>query len=154
MKSKPTQSLKEKSACLKMRSAKLQCPCIRLILSILKNKKQRTTVSATSATVTHKITDEDKKTESYSIIKKAKNSRVIRLPKIRCMVSFLTNLFNELSRRGELRMDASGIARAVDIISNVKMNLDGGKAWNGKIEIAENLHLKLYKSGLVLHHRQ
>lgn len=158
MKSEASQNLKERSKFLKTKKkrTKLECPCIRFILSILKNKRQSTTISTSvNETNRHETSVEvDQKIEPETTLKKTKNSRVIRLPKIGCTIPFLMKLFNDLSNKGVMRLDVCDITRAVNIISNAKMDLDSGKAWSGKIEIAENLHLKLYKTGLVLHHKQ
>lgn len=152
MKSKPDQNLKEKSHFLKNKKKrnKAECPCIRFILSILKSKKQSTCLSTES----NKSVLADKRIESESFLKKTKKTRVIRLPRIGCTIPFLMTLFNDLSKEGTMNMEASDISRAVNIILKAKMDLDGGSPWNGKIQIAENLHLKLYKSGLVLHHKK
>lgn len=153
MKTKPTQILKEKRPFLKKKT-KLECPCIRFILSILKNKKQSTTTQTTSATETHAKKDAVKQMDPEPTLKKTKRSRVMRIPKIGCTVPFLMTLFNDLTNKGVVRMDACDISKAVNTISNIKMELDGGRAWNGNIEIAKNLHLKMYKSGLVLRLKQ
>jgi len=146
MKSKcnePNHNVKEKSLILKKNKTKIGCPFVRIILSILKN-------STTSKT--HLTVHADKKMESESTLKNTKKkTRIIRLPKNGYITPFLLTLFNDLSSKGMLQMDACDITRSVNIISNAKMDLDGGKPWNGKIKIAENLHLKLYTSGLVLH---
>ena len=157
MESTLSQNLKAKSKISKNKKqkTKLECPCIRrLILSILKKKNISTEASATSDAATNKTTGAENKTESEISDKTKKKSRIIRLPKKGCIVPFLMTLFNNLSSKNAVRMDANDTAKAVDIISKVKMELDGGKAWKGKIKIAENLHLKLYKTGLVLHHKQ
>lgn len=117
----------------------------------MKNKKQNISISTKNGPATHKTVDTDKITQLDTTLKKTKKSRIIRVPKIVCIKPFLMTLFNDLSTTGAVRMDANGISKAVDIISNAKMDLEGGNAWNGKIKIAENFYLKLYKSGLVLH---
>lgn len=109
--------------------------------------------SKTSAAATNNTDAAENETESQVSLKTMNKSRIIRLPKIGCIIPFLMTLFNDLTSNGAVRMDANETARAVDIISKVKMELDGGKAWKGRIKIAENLHLKLYKTGLVLHHK-
>ena len=150
MKSIPSSNLKEKSQILNnmKKRTKLECPCIRFILSILKHKKQTKRVPTESTMVSQKTNNEDKNPVPEPTPNVTKKPRIIRLPKTKCIVPILNNLSNS----GVVRMDACEIARAVDIISNVKMNLDGG--WNGKVQLAENLHLKLYKSGLVLYVKQ
>lgn len=157
MESTLSQNLKAKSKISnnKKEKAKLECPCIkRFILSILKKKKISGEASTTSEAATHKTDGAENKTVSEASLKNVKKSRIIRLPKNKCIIPFLMTLFYDLSIKGAVRMDVNETARAVDIISKVKMELDGGKAWKGKIKIAENLHLKLYKTGLVLHHKQ
>lgn len=157
MKPNQSQNLKEKSTYLnnKQKKTQLECPCIRFILSILKNKNQcKDSVSTTSGIVNYKTIGANKKMELQSTLKKSKKPRIVRLPKIGCTIPFLMTLFNNLSNSGEVCMETSDVASAVNLILKAKMDLDEGKAWNGKIEIAENLHLKLYKSGLVLHHKQ
>lgn len=157
MESTLSQNLKAKSNISKNKKQeiKLVCPCIRrLILSTLKKKKISTVASTTSDATINKTAAAENKTESETSLKTKKKSRIIRLPKKGCIIPFLMTLFNDLSSKSAVSMDANDTARAVDIISKVKMELDGGKAWKGKIKIAENLQLKLYKTGLVLHHKQ
>jgi hypothetical protein len=152
-----SQNLKAKSKISKnnKQNTRLECPCImRLILSFLKKKKISNEASATSDATTNKTVGAENTTESKAPLKTMKKSRIIRLPKNGCIIPFLMNLFNDLTTKSVVRMDASDTARAVTIISKMKMELDSGTAWKGKIEIAENLHLKLYKTGLVLHHKQ
>lgn len=157
MESTLSQNLKAKSKISKNKKEKTkrECPCIRrLILSILKKKKIGTEVLTTSDADTNKTSSAENKTESETSLKTKKKSRIIRLPKKGCIIPFLITLFNDLSSKSAVRMDANDTAKAVDVISKVKMALDSGKAWKGKVKIAENLHLKLYKTGLVLHHKQ
>lgn len=137
----------------KLKAKSRMCPCIkRIILVILKKNKLSTVASTTSDAATNKIAEN--KMESEASFKTKKKSRIIRLPKKGCINPLLMTLFNDLTSKSAVNMDASETARAVDIISNVKMELDVGKAWKGPIKIAENLYLKLYKTGLVLHHKQ
>lgn len=179
MKSKPRSNLKEKStfSSNKMKTSGLACPCIRFILSILKNEIQSKIISTKTDTKTQKkvnavenpelvkiiSTKSDTntpkkvnavvKTELVSPLPKTQKTRIIRIPKNGCITSFLTRWFNALSNTESLRMNKVEIAEAINVISSVKNDLDGGRAWSGSIKIAENLHLKLYKTGLVLHHK-
>ena len=59
-------------------------------------------------------------------------------------------MYTGLSEAGELPGGTVGITDAVNITSKAKKDLDEGKKWDGDIEIAENLKLKLYKKGLKL----
>lgn len=134
---------------------KFECPCIRrMILSILKKRQISTGASTTSDTDTNKTASAENKTESEASLKPKKKSRIIRLPKNGSIIPFLVTLFNDLTAKNAVNMDINDTARAVNIISKVKMELDAGKSWKGTIKIAENLYLKLYKTGLVLHHKQ
>ena len=163
MKTKPSDKLKEKSGFLKNKKkvTKCECPCIHFILSILKNNKQRTTISDERAapTVSNESPTSSEatgvpETEQKNTICKAKSSRVIRLPTFGCTVPFLMALFNDLTKDGTMYMESGEISRAVNIILKAKVDLDNGKAWNGKVQVAENLYLMLNKSGLVLHHKK
>jgi len=98
--------------------------------------------------------DAEQPSSSEATSKKTRKSRVIRLPKARCTIPFLTALFFDLSNKGIAYMKAGDVAKAANIVLNAKADLNEGKAWNGKIKIAENLYLKLYKTGLVLYHKQ
>lgn len=144
MKSEASQNLKNK----KTRS-NLDCPCMKFFLS-----KWCTKVFTKSDNVKYNTvnTDTTKSSNLYKP-KNTRNSRIIRLPKIRCSIPYLTALLNDLSNTKAVRMDADEITNAANSIFEVKADVDSGKVWNGKIQIAENLHLKLYKSGLVLHHK-
>lgn len=77
--------------------------------------------------------------------------RITPIPKNISEIQFLTALYNGLSESGVLPGGADGIMRAVNTTALAKKHLDEGKQWNGDIQIAENLKLKLYKTGLVLH---
>lgn len=77
--------------------------------------------------------------------------RITPIPKNMSEIQFLTALYNGLSESGVLPGGAAGIMRAVNTTSKAKQDLDDSKQWNGDIQIAENLKLKLYKTGLVLH---
>lgn len=139
----------------KLKAKSKMCPCIRrIILAILKKKKISTEASTASDDATNKTAGAENKTESEYSFQTKKKSRLIRIQKNGNIIPFLTTLFNDLSSKSAVNMDANETARAVDIISKVKTELDVGKAWKGTIKIAENLYLKLYKTGLVLHHKQ
>ena len=171
MKTKATDELKEKSRLLKIlkKGSKCECPCIHFIFSILQNNKQRSTIFDESTAVVSKeaatasnedVTETSKETADVpetpqkNAIFKPKNSRVFHLPRFGCTVPFLMGLFNDLTKDGTMYMEAAEISRAVNIILKVKMDLDDGKPWNGKVEVAENLYLKLNKSGLALQHKK
>ena len=168
MKTKATDKLKEKSRLLKnlKKGSKCECPCIHFIFSILKNNKQRSTIFDESTTVVSNeaatVSNEDvtetsietgdvtetgdvPETAQKNTILKPKNSRVFHLPRFGCTVPFLMGLFNDLTKDGTMYMEAAEISRAVNIILKVKMDLADGKPWNGKVEVAENLYLKLNK---------
>lgn len=132
---------------------KYQCPCISFLLSILKNKKM---VHRSKITETGKNKPDivKKRNDKSLVLKTNKKSQIIRIPKIGCEIPFLVKLFTDLSNSGTVRMDESEIMIAVNITSKAKKDLDEGKKWGGNIEIAENLQLRLYKTGLVLYHKK
>lgn len=50
-------------------------------------------------------------------------------------------------------MDENEMMKAVNITAKAKRDLDEGLQWPGSVELYDNLKLRLYKSGLVLHYR-
>jgi len=44
--------------------------------------------------------------------------------------------------------------KAVNATVKAKRDLDEGLKWNGDINLSDNIKLKLYKSGLVLHYKK
>lgn len=80
-----------------------------------------------------------------------KNPRITPIPSTANQNHFLTSLYIGLSLSGVLPGGEAGIMNAVNITLRARKDLDDGKQWNGDIQIAENVKLKLYKSGLVLY---
>jgi hypothetical protein len=154
MNSKLTLNLKKKLSSTKTKNIKQkhQCPCISSFLSILKDKMkvQRFKISEKE---THNPEIVQKSSGKSSVLKVDRESHIIRIPKIGCDIPYLVTLFTNLSNTGAVRMGERGIMNAVNIAAKAKKDLDEGKQWNGNIEIAENLKLKLYKSGLVLYQK-
>ena len=132
---------------------KYQYPCIRFLLSILKNKNQ-VQCNKSREEKTYKPEVIKKSIGKVSNLKSIRKSHIIRIPKIGCVIPFLVTLFTNLSNTGAVQMDERGIMNAVNITAKAKKDLDEGKQWNGNIEIAENLKLKLYKSGLIIYHKK
>lgn len=98
--------------------------------------------------ISHKLGEE----EAVSGPKIKRKIQITRIPKVGSGLPFLVTFFNNFAKSGQ--MDETEITRAVNITDKAKKDLDEGKQWNGPIEIAENLKLKLYKSGLVLCHKK
>lgn len=152
MKSK--QNLNKKTTSHKNGKAKqkYQCSCIRFFISTLKNMEQvqrnETCEGETQTPAVIKIPS-----AKTSKLKSIGKSQIIHIPKIGCDIPFLVTLFTNLSDTGAVRMDDREIMNAVNITAKAKKDVDEGKQWNGNIEIAENLKLKLYKSGLILYHK-
>lgn len=145
---------------------KYPCPCIGFFLLNLKNRQQikrskisknetlkpeETLKSRHEASQTEEILESSHDAAKSKCIRKA---HIIRLPKKRCHVPLLIKLFTNLSDIGAIHMDEREIMNAVNTTVQVKKDLDAGKPWNGNIEIAENLKLKLYKSGLILYNKK
>lgn len=155
MDTKLTLNMKKKSTLAKNKKIKQNnhCPCISFLLALLKinNKAQRTRNSAKGTRKSEIVKKFDDKT---SVVKSNRKPHIIRIPKIGCEVPFLVTLFTNLSNTGVVHMDEREIMKAVNITAKAKKDLDEGKKWNGNIEIAENLKLKLYKTGLVLYHKK
>ena len=151
MKSKPTLNMNKKATSSKNKNMKqkYQCPCISFFLSLLQNKKQ-----LQSSRISEKVTrnpESVKKASKSTVLKSNRKSRIVRIPKIGCDIPFLVALFTNLSNNGTVKMDERDIMKLVNITAKVKKDLDEGKKWNGNIEIAENLQLRLYKTGLILY---
>lgn len=155
MDTKQNSNMKKKSTSSKIKklNQKYQCPCISFFLSMLKNKKrvQRSKTTERGASKPDIVNQSNVKSP---VLKMNRKSHVFRIPKIGCDIPFLVKLFTDLSITGSLGMDDRTIMNAVNITSKAKKELDEGKKWNGNIEIAENLQLRLYKTGLILYHKK
>lgn len=115
-----------------------------------KMEDQNTTITDTESPTpeNHEETLNEK-----SAIRKLRNSRLVRLPRIGCTIPFLTKLINKLCNSGVTSMDEGQMTQAINIIAKAKKDLDDGGIWNRNIDICENIKLKLYSSGLVLHYK-
>lgn len=128
------------------------CPCALFLLSKKRNKKQRDSKLKKKQTLKLIKAETIKKLKDISpVANRAKRSHVTRIPENG--FGTLTSLFADLSNSGKLQLDDDELLKAVQITTQAKSDLDGGKLWNGDIEIAKNLKLKLYKSGLVLYRK-
>lgn len=155
MNSKPSLNIKMKSAQPKNEKLKEKylCSCIWFFLLNLKNSQTNkdTKLCAKETLQPEKTLESGQEATKSKCIRK---SHIIRIPKIGCDVPFLVTMFTNLSNIGAVRMDERAIMNAVNVITKVKKDLDEGNPWNGNIEIAENLILKLYKSGLILYNKK
>ena len=177
MKSMANHKLKKQSPSSKNKKKKVTknecpCPCIHYILTKLIKKQPSISISNKSAAEPSEATDVDISDESTTLKSqkfaainttrieatrtpiKVKRSRVIRIPQVGCTIPFVMKFFNNLSKEGTVPMETNEVSRMVNIISKVKKDLDEGKTWNGNVQLTKDLYLKLYKSGLVLHHKQ
>lgn len=152
MKSKQSLNMNKKSSPKNIKR-EYQWPCILFCLSIAKDKTQAQR-SKTREKETHNTETAKKSNGKSTVLKINKKSHIIRIPKIGCDIPFLVTLFTNLSNTGSVTMDERGIMDAVNIVTKAKKDLDEGMKWNDNIEIAENLKLKLYKSGLGLYHKK
>lgn len=143
---------KSTSPKIKKLKQKYQCPCISFFLSVLKNKKPVRSKSIERGTKKSEIVN--KSSGKSSVLKINRKSQIIRIPKIGCEIPFLVKLFTDLSNTEGVHMDEREIMNAVNITSRAKKDLDEGKKWTGNIEIAENLQIRLYKTGLILYHKK
>lgn len=155
MNTKQSLKLKKKSLKNKKTRDKKEYQCIWIFISSLPEKEDHNRASITDDENTSPKTGNNAETFSAkSTTKRLQESRIIRLPKNECSIPFLVTLFNDLCNSGAVCMDEGEMTPAVNIIAKAKKDWDEGIQWKGNIEISENITLKLYKSGLVLHYKK
>lgn len=133
------------------------CACLCALVTNVLNRQQKP-ISGKTMEKENKVknpkNDEKLSETSLETKKSTKKVDIIRIPKNGCTVPFLITLFTNLTTAGVILQNNTEIMRAVNITLAAKDDLEEGKQWNGHIEIAENLKLKLYKTGLVLWHKK
>jgi len=154
---KSTKSLKRRSNPQKNHICR--CLCARVILQQGRlSNNYRKPISTLSNETENKVSNpiSNRKLTGVSLETKKcgrKTHNIIRIPKHGYKAPFLITLYTSLSKNGLISQDNAEIIKAVNITLKAKNDLEEGKQWNGHIEIAENLKLKLYKTGLVLYHK-
>lgn len=137
----------------KKHKSRFDCQCIWSFLSSIKTKQEQRNSSGTISKKETLMPETLEKTRDIaSVAKHTKKIRINRIPRNGCGIELLVKLFTNLSKSGAIHMDEAEIMKASNITFKAKKDLDEGKQWNGHIQLAENLELKLYKSGLVLYH--
>jgi len=153
MKTAPNLNLKKKKSSQNKKTKKAdKWQCIWCFLSNHQKYQNRNNSTPNDPETTSPTAENIEETlEVVSPTKIRQRARIIRIPKIGCIVPYLTRLFDDLCNSGVVCMDGVQMVQAINIIVKAKKDFDEGIQWNGNIEIYDNIKMKLYKSGLVLY---
>lgn len=153
MNTKPSLMVKKKS--LKNKKTKYAEKCIwcALLSGFKNNKKRNNTIIKDEENTSPMVEHCGNTPEVIPSAKKLQKSHIIRIPRIGCTIPYLTSLFNGLCNSGAACFDEGQMVQAINVVAKAKKDHDEGIKWNGNIEISENIKLKLYKTGLVLHYK-
>lgn len=154
-------SLKLKKKSLKQKKDNKKClihlDCIWIFLSNLLKMEELTSGKTRTMEDEEDLScKSENNEETLSVMtepKKMRKTRVFRLPRIGCTIPFLIKLFNNLRNSGAVSFDDGQMTQTINIVEKAKKDFDEGVKWNGNIDICENIKLKLYSSGLVLHYK-